>query len=676
MNTHQISALIWQAFSGEAAWQAVSDLSRFHRIQASPGYRQAAQLVQKRLAREGLQAEILSYPADQQTQFWGWPSFQEWDCAGAELRLSAPNDRAELLADFRACPISLIQRSTPFEGEAEVVLLEDGEEEADYDGLDLAGKVVLSRGDIQRVRRLAVEQRGAAGILFDGMRVVPPVRPEGDLADARQYTSFWWHPSAETCFGFVLTPRQGQAMRRLLKESEEPVRVQARVDSHLYDGEFEVVQAVIPGKTDEQILVVAHLCHPLPSANDNASGAAAALEAARALQSLITSGQLAAPRRAIRFLWVPEMTGTFAYLAQHEGELAQFIAGINLDMVGEDQEQTGSSWLIERPPEAAASFAPELLARLRDELPDLKGMVDVAPSHTGLGAYPLYRQTQVPFSGGSDHYILSDPSVGVPTPMFIQWPDRFYHTSADTPDRTDPRSLARAGVLAATYAYWLACAGAAEANWLGYEMVARFKAQAIETAQSTAREALGSEDGESLTQIMASLDRRLAYLLGRQKAALQTLERVASSDCNIPELQAEAERALYRELDWARSAVDLQAARLGLDSLPTPQPLELSAEEQEAARLIPVRLVRGPIPLGQHMHRLDEEARERWRQLLKARKDRAFYTLSALALYWMDGARSVLEIADLIELESGKRDVELLLAYLRLVEQLGFIKFK
>ena len=35
---------IWQTFSGEAAWQTVADLSRFHRIQASPGYREAAQL--------------------------------------------------------------------------------------------------------------------------------------------------------------------------------------------------------------------------------------------------------------------------------------------------------------------------------------------------------------------------------------------------------------------------------------------------------------------------------------------------------------------------------------------------------------------------------------------------------------------------------------------------------
>jgi len=175
---------------------------------------------------------------------------------------------------------------------------------------------------------------------------------------------------------------------------------------------------------------------------------------------------------------------------------------------------------------------------------------------------------------------------------------------------------------------------------------------------------------------MAGLDRRLAYLLGRQKAALRTLERIAKTDCIVPELQAEAEQALYHELTWAGGAVELRAAELGLDALPAVQPPDLSEEEQEAAKVIPVRLVRGPIPLGQLLYRLDEESREQWRLLLKSRKDGAFYTLSALALYWADGERSVLEIADLIELEAGKRDVELLLAYMRLVEQLGFIEFK
>ncbi|MFN2289657.1 MAG: DUF4910 domain-containing protein, partial [Anaerolineae bacterium] len=453
----QTFELIWKTYSGEAAWQTVSDLCRFHRIQASPGHRLAAQLLQQRLIRDGLEAEILSYPADEGTRFWAWSSFQEWDCTDATLHLVAPEEQARELANFRASPISLIQRSMPFEGEAEVVLLEDGEEEGDYEGLDIAGKVVVSRGELSRVWELAIKERGAAGILFDGMRPVIPVRPEGDLADIRQYTSFWWQPGDAQGFGFVLTPRQGQALRRLLREGKstdsggagQTVRVRARVDSRLYDGRLEVLQATIAGQTDDEIVVVAHLCHPRPSANDNASGAAAALEAARTLQALIASGDLPRPMRTIRFLWLPEMSGTFAYLAGREAELDRLVAGLNLDMVGEDQDQTGSSWLIERPPDAAASFAPELLARLRDELPALRDAADVSPSHTGIGGYPLYRQAEVPFSGGSDHYILSDPSIGVPTPMLIQWPDRFYHTSADTPDRTDPRSLARAGSLAA-----------------------------------------------------------------------------------------------------------------------------------------------------------------------------------------------------------------------------------
>jgi aminopeptidase YwaD len=683
----QILQQIWHTYSGEAAWQTVADLSRFHRIQASPGHRQAAQLLQQRLVRDGLNTEILSFPADEQTAFWTWSSFQEWDCTEATLHLVTPEEKAQALADFRSCPISLIQRSVPFEGEVEVVLLEAerGDEEAAYDGLDVAGKVVLSRGDLRRVWELAVARRGAVGILFDGMRAIEPVRPEGDLVDARQYTSFWWQPADVTCFGFVLTPRQGQMLRRLLRETEEPVRIHARVKSRLYDGALEVVQATIPGKTADEIIVVAHLCHPQPSANDNASGAAAAMEAARTLQTLIAKGELPSPQRTIRFLWLPEMTGTVAYLSGREGELDRLVAGINLDMVGEDQDQTGSSWLVECPPDAAASFAPDLLAWLRDELLELKGVPDVSPSHTGIGGYPLYRQAEAPFSGGSDHLILSDPTVGVPTPMLIQWPDRFYHTTFDTPDRTDPHSLARSGTLAAGYAYWLATASTEETAWLGYEMVARYKACLTKATRSFVTGALGPpdrprrqqlDDGEALARALAGLDRRLAYLQDRQQAALSTLERLAPVECLVAYLKAEAKRATERELDWAKGFADLQAATLGLETLPVLEPPVLSAEDQQAAGLVPARQMPGPIPLRDHLRRLSEEDRAAWHELVKARKDGEHHTLTTLALYWADGTRSVLDIAHLVELETGKRDLKLLLTYFQVLEKLDFISFQ
>jgi len=396
---------IREEFSGQAAKSYVIDIARYHRIQASPGLRQAAHYCLERLREAGVEAEILSFPADEKTQYWSARMFQEWEVAEATLHLVEPEDERRKLADFRACPISLIQRSAPFEGEAEVVLLEDGEEAADYEGLDLRGKVVFTKGDLNRVRELAVEKRGAVGIISDGMRETPPVRARMDVPDAIQYTSFWWTGQEKKCFGFVLSPREGERLRGLIKkraqDGEPPVKVRAKVVSRFYDGEIEVVSALIPGETAQEVVIVAHLCHPRPSANDNASGAAAVLEIARTLQKLVDDGKLAQPKRGIRFLWVPEMTGTYAYLATHEDEIERMVAGLNLDMVGQNQELCGSSFLIECPPQAMSSFAPVLLERLREEL------LGETAALGGTGEYALFRHAVIPFSGGSDHYILS-----------------------------------------------------------------------------------------------------------------------------------------------------------------------------------------------------------------------------------------------------------------------------
>ena len=46
--------ILQQECSGAAAYQVVADISRYHRIQASPGFRQAAEYVHERLAEAGL----------------------------------------------------------------------------------------------------------------------------------------------------------------------------------------------------------------------------------------------------------------------------------------------------------------------------------------------------------------------------------------------------------------------------------------------------------------------------------------------------------------------------------------------------------------------------------------------------------------------------------------------
>ena len=673
-----VMATISRRLSGVAAKEHVAEISRFHRIQASPGFRQAAAFVHGRLAAAGLDAETLSYTGDGKSFHWSYLSPCEWEAEEAELWQVESGDRRHKFADFRECKIALIQRSdaTHADGiEAGLAVLDDGTEHEHYVAMDVRGMVVLTASqDLRRVRELAVDHYGAVGILYDGLTESPPVRTRIDLPDARQYVSFWQAGDEKSpCWGFSLSPRLGDRLREQAKKggAEAPVRLWAKVRSHFKpNGHIEVVSALIPGETEEEVLVVSHLCHPQPSANDNASGAGAAMEMALALHALVDERKLPKPCRGIRFLWVPEMTGTFAYLANHQDRIAKTIAAINLDMVGQNQDLCGSSFLIERPPRAMPSFVDDLIVRIREEL------THESRSHTGAGEYALFRHAVTPFSGGSDHYVLSDPTVGIPCPMLIQWPDRFYHTSADTPDRTDPNSLRRTGALAAAYAYWLAAAGDADAAWLGQEMTARFKTRLVQTAQQAVTAAAALDDAQALAQAMADLDRRIAFLLDRHKAALGTLERLAQAGCLIDELAAEAERAAQHELAWANKAIDLRAAGLGLvalPDLPSRDPGDLSDQERQAAKRVPVRLVRGPVPLGNHLQRLDAEDREQWRRLRKSREGGMHYTLTELALYWADGKRSVLEIADLVELEAGVRDVELLLAYFELLAKLGFV---
>jgi hypothetical protein len=96
--------------------------------------------------------------------------------------------------------------------------------------------------------------------------------------------------------------------------------------------------------------------------------------------------------------------------------------------------------------------------------------------------------------------------------------------------------------------------------------------------------------------------------------------------------------------------------------------------EEKAARMLPRRLYRGPIPLRHYLYQLSEEEREQRWQFLKAHKKG--FILPALAVYWADGKRSLLGIADLIELETGQRDVELLVEYFQTLARLNLVELE
>lgn len=653
MFQHELD-LFRRELSGEAARGLVARIAQWHRIQASPMYREAATWLHATLRGWGLDAELESFPTADGLLAWGEPLFQEWSCVEGWLDLLHADGTAERLADYRAVPLSLMPRSAPADGEFELVVVEGGERAEDYAGLDVRGKLVLSRSSPMSVHRVAVEQLGAAGLIFDGMRSIAGICPPGDLPDAIQYASFWWWGAETRCFGFALSPRAGAELRRRHERARREgcaLRLRARVRSRYSDGAIEAVSAFLPGETDEEVLLIAHLCHPAPCANDNASGAAAAMEIARGLHALIAAGRLPRPRRGIRVLWVPEMTGTYLYLAAHEARIARTVAGLNLDMVGADQAQTGSVSLIVHPSDALPSFAADLLEALRDQTH--------GPVHSFYGRAdgPLYRFGSAPFSNGSDHYILADPSVGIATPGIVEWPDRFYHTSADTVDKVSAETLGRNMALAATYLWCVADGGPRTAAWLAGELNSRFARRLARELQSATRAALGGDAPAG-----APWDARLAFRVERHAAALASLHRLDPTFDPAPHARAAATQA---ELLWAQAGSTLDPWR----------PAERPELPPADAALVPVRRFRGPLSLQPHLARLAPAERAALDADLRAA--RALDGLAAdIALFWADGQRTLAQILDLVELETELRQPESLAAHFRVLARLRLVELR
>ncbi len=532
-------------------------------------------------------------PGDGRSRRLGALMPEGWSCAHARATLIDGAGR-EPLCDYDRLKLSLILRSDPARGRFPLVELEDGTEDAHYQGREVRGCVVLTRGAVQRVHQLAVRERGAAGILFDGRRLLPPVRGPLDDPDAVSYTSFWWQGDEPRGWGFVVSPGSGARLRERLRGGVR-LELEVEIESRRF-------------AEAREALVMAHLCHPEPSANDNGSGVAAALEAARALAALFARPATRPRRLGIRFLWVPELTGTHAWFAGPRadgagdgldaGRAARTVAALNLDMVGEDQSRCGSTLLIEHPPCFAGSFAGELLRRIRDRAQDW------VTSYSGPGHYSMTRMSEVPYGGGSDHAVLTDPLVGVPCPMLIQWPDRYYHSSHDTPDKCDPASLALAARCAATYAAFLACAEAPERAWL---------AAAVGRGAERRR--------------LAALDR-------------DEPERALAAE----ELRARAEQASLARLDAAAAPAAGHSARWAATTSAAPG----------AVDAVPIRAP-GPLEMQRHLiaghAALAREQREGFRRFEAGAPGGSL----ALELAWFacDGRRTLAEIARLVSLELG-----------------------
>jgi aminopeptidase-like protein len=120
-------------------------------------------------------------------------------------------------------------------------------------------------------------------------------------------------------WGFCLS----QAQRDALTED----RYEVEIDATLAPGALTYGEAVLPGLTDEEVLLTTHVCHP-ELANDNASGLAVLAMAGARLS--------ARERRfTYRLLFLPGTMGSLAWLAANRARTDRIVHGVVLAGLGD-----------------------------------------------------------------------------------------------------------------------------------------------------------------------------------------------------------------------------------------------------------------------------------------------------------------------------------------------------
>ncbi|MDP2886995.1 MAG: DUF4910 domain-containing protein [Ignavibacteria bacterium] len=654
----RVRALLHESLSGELAKDHVIQISRHHRIQGSRGYRAAAQYVLEQLRACGYSdkdAYIESYKSDGRVVYQTWQSPSGWDISWGELRMMEPYE--ERIVGYPEIAMSVITYSNPGDVTAELVWVGEGTSDENYKGKDVVGKIVLATGYGGSVHRLAVLKYGAKAVVcyLDDDRAK-------DHPDMLQYTGMW--PRTEeldrVTFGFNLSHRQGEKLRNLVLEGKKVV-VRGQVKGIGLEPYFmDVVVAHLRGseKPQEELVLSAHLDHPKESANDNASGSAAILDIARTLKELTDSGRMPKLKRSVRFVWVPEWNGTMPYIDAHPElvgpELGgKFLANLNMDMVGENEELLHSKLILTRTPNSIPSI-------LIDVMENMTQMADALNIRTPRGSLSEFNYRIVPYSGGSDHMMFIDRKI--PGVMMVHGPDYTHHTSDDTPDKVDPVELARSEMIAAGTVVFLSNLATNEALDLVY------------LAGANATQRLGQAGRNAARLVLDSPTDRLPAFLREAMIVIDENARVAKEGLatilwfnSETEIQRATKKSTEQIGAYAGALLEEvrqdAAMRLGKKSLPTSRAV--------VDNRVPVRLTRGPLDFGLPESRLPKGGATTGAPRYQLNGDVRFEIPN-----FIDGKRSISDIERALVGEFGSAAVE---GFDRFIEDLvnaGVVKWK
>jgi carboxypeptidase Q len=387
------------------------------RVTGSPQNRAASELIHKTLKEAGYE----------NARFEEYPLESRWTRGPASGRIVSPVERPIAVGSYAWVPGTTREIQAPL---IDIGSPSSNDLPAPLDRLRGAAVLVDPRkvaSDPSFVMRAALARKlaeaGAAAMLLPS-----------DKPGRMVYTSaFGFYPRGPLP---VLSVAKEDALflRRLLAKGPVKVALDVRNTFDTSPYKERNVIADLPGGPlrDEVVLLGAHFdsWDPAQGANDDGSGVAAVLEAARILRSLQVK-----PRRTIRFAFFSgeeeACLGSRAYVKAHEAELDRLRAALIMD--------SGA--------QAPKGF--QIQGRTDLEAPLKRILTPLRPfDAAGISLEASFDQDHAPF-------------VVVGVPAFALWVeegeyDTHHHAVTDTFDKVDPRMLALDTAVMAIAGYALA----------------------------------------------------------------------------------------------------------------------------------------------------------------------------------------------------------------------------
>ena len=442
LTQEQMTAIINEV-SGDRAMHHVLELVPYQRVRPPSEY--AGPYRESQVVADFAKAYGFSNVAIEVYQQGG----TAWQPTQGELWMTTP--KSVKLFDIHDIPLALPALNSNADLTAELVDVGPGRAQ-DFEGKDVKGKFVLSSGSTGAVYAAAM-QRGAVGVLG-----VVAISPERAADFPTQIVSSTVNAQPGTV-AWSVTPEVQHNLAAYLVRGET-ITIRSITRSVEVPSKAEYVHAEIPGdgSTAQEVAISGHLYEGVikQGANDDNSGVALTLEIGRAYLKLIREGRLPRPKRTINFQWVPEISGTNAYLTRHPEKEKAIIGTLNFDMEAIRVAQSRSYWVLQRTPDTFPSYLNDIAQSMMEYIADvsrervrfrrsLTGYAPTQPVESVHGSQDAFYIKIDKHYGSSDH--VTYMQHGIPAVMFITWPDMWYHSSEDTPDKQDPTQYKRAAAV-------------------------------------------------------------------------------------------------------------------------------------------------------------------------------------------------------------------------------------